>query len=174
MTIAELYASRLPKPEQDADIWEHLPTLRAYAERVRHITEFGVRTGNSTTGFLMGLSRFGGEMHSYEIEACRYWPPHIPGVTWTWIQADTAKLPTIAPTELLFLDSCHETDHVMKEFRFAPLVSKYILLHDTALDWPGGDRVRKARDLFLGVNPGWILANEWQNCNGLSVLERIA
>jgi hypothetical protein len=173
MTIAELYAERCKKPEQDADIWEHLPTLRTYAEKVRHITEFGVRTGNSTTGLLMGLSRFGGEMVSYEIEGQRYHPPKIPGVTWAWHQADTAKLESIAPTELLFIDSCHETDHVKKELRFAPLVSKYIIFHDTALDWPGGDRVRVARDAFLLANPEWILQCEWQNCNGLSVLERI-
>lgn len=174
MTIAELYAERCKKPERDADIWEHLPTLRLYAERVRHITEFGVRTGNSTTGFLMGLSRFGGEMHSYEIESQRYSPPEIPKVTWTWTQANTANLDTIAPTELLFIDSNHAHEHVLKELRFAPLVSQYILFHDTAKTWEGGDSVWRARDVFLAANPDWILANEWHNCNGLSVLERIA
>lgn len=173
-TIAELYQERCQRPERDADIWEHLPTLRLYAEQVRHVTEFGTRSGNSTTGLLMGLARSGGYLlHSYDIDQTTFTAPAIPGVEWRFTRHDIRKLQAIEPTELLFLDDCHDHEHVLWELRtFAKWAEKYIIMHDTSTEWIGGDKVRKARDIFLSETKDWFLANHWNNCNGLSVLER--
>ena len=177
-TIDHLFNERSAKPHPDAlyaDIWEHLPTLKLLASRVSHITEFGVRTGNSTVGFLAGLAIHGGEMVSYEINAQQFAAPEIEGVSWKFIQSDTADLKMIDRTDILFLDSCHTLDHITHELRFASSVRHFILMHDTSSTWIGGDQPRRARDSFLETDEGrkWRFISHWDNCNGLSLLERI-
>jgi hypothetical protein len=175
MNIRELYAERCQKPSSYDDIWEHLPTLKRYAEQAKHITEIGTRTGNSTTGLLMGLSVWGGEMHSYDISPQRFTPPEITGVSWFFHQQDT-HLPDfrIAPTELLFIDGCHKYESVKADLRQAEYVSRFILLHDTlqSRDDKFGDGVVPAMMEFLSVSP-FKIRESFTNCNGLTVLERI-
>ena len=52
-TIASSYAALCARP---SDINEHLPTLRAYAERVDSVVEMGVRGVVSTWALLAGLT----------------------------------------------------------------------------------------------------------------------
>jgi len=52
-----------------SSINEHLPTLRSYAKKVSHVTEFGVRAGISTIGLLSGAPK---KMISYDINPFKY------------------------------------------------------------------------------------------------------
>lgn len=176
MTIEELYNERCaPKHPQGlyADIWEHLPLLRQYATRVNHITEFGVRTGNSTSAFLYGLSQNGGTYVGYDIDPQRFHPPEIHNVSFTFKQQDTSAPDLkIDPTELLFVDSCHQFGHVVSELRQHTQVSKYIIFHDVDPMWPGGFGPLRAMLEFISAHPEFRLIEFHTNCNGLAVLER--
>jgi hypothetical protein len=176
-TIEEIYHDRLNNPSSHPhpDIFEHMPTLRRFAEGAQHITEFGTRSGNSTTAFLAGLALNGGVLHSYDIEATSFCAPEIPRVTWKFTQQDTgANDFTIEPTDILFIDSLHEYAHIMREFRQANSVRRYIILHDTAIDWikMGGRGVHDALTAFLARNQNWAVFMNYENCNGLTVLAR--
>jgi hypothetical protein len=181
-TIAGIYTERLAAQGYvfQNDIIDLMPVLREYASRVRHITEFGVRTGNSTCALLMGLmDGGGGDYIGYDI--CDTilelaWPKEVPGVNCRYITADTGSLPFIVETELLFVDSCHDHDHVTAELRHAPSVSRYILMHDTAQDWikVGGRGPIGARNDFLAAHGDkWRMTLDLQYSNGLTVLERV-
>lgn len=176
MSIGDLYRRRLDGANvQYPDIHEHLPTLRAYAEEVGHIVEIGTRTGNSTTGFLMGLSKNGGEMHSYDIDKQNFTPPEIPNVSWFFHQQNThAEDCQIPKTDLLFIDGDHAYESVMKDLRFAPQARKFIIMHDTSQEWAKDNQpgVINARNDFLHRNPNWKIREHFENCNGLSILER--
>ncbi len=176
MNIQELFEERCQKPREYADIWEHLPTLSRYAQEAKHITEFGVRSGNSTTGFLHGLSMNGGTLDSYDKNKTDFTPPIIEGVTWTFTQADTGSDTFFIPsTDVLFIDSDHTYEHVTKEFRFADRVRKYIIMHDTAFAWRefGGDGVWNAKRDFLTNKTEWRVKEHFENCNGLTIMERV-
>lgn len=178
MTIEELYQSRCRGDVQWNDIWEHMGTLRRLAAECAHITEIGTRTGNSATAFLMGLAdRGGGIMHSYDKAGQEFHPPAIPGVTWTFHQAnshDESCKPE--PTELLFIDGCHRYDSVRQDLRHAAIASRYVILHDTEeeRDRMYGDGVVRAMNEFLQTHPEWRIKERCHNNNGLTVLERVA
>lgn len=179
MTIDELYEQRWKHPERTPhpDIFEHLPTLARYAEKVRHITEIGTRTGNSTTGFLMGLAKNGGVMHSYDRDNKAFDAPEIPGVAWHFHQCNTHTHDfQPEPTELLFIDGDHSYAGVCMDLRVANLASHYIIMHDTSEAWTaqGGWGVFNGLKDFLARNGNWRIAEHFDNCNGLTVIERLA
>lgn len=162
--LRELFHARLRgEGAGHADIIEHLPLLHYLATQCTHITEFGVRTGNSTVAFLAGLAaspttglraegaflsnfksdedaaRFyaahTGVLQSYDIN-----PPSIHIVAgsaewaqWHFTQADTGQLPDIAPTDLLFIDTLHTAAQVEAELRHAARVGRFLVFHDTVL-----------------------------------------
>lgn len=175
MTIQELFNERCKSTVEYADIWEHLPTLARYASQCRHVTEIGTRTGNSTTGFLLGLSANGGDLHSYDIAPQKFFPPEIPRVNWHFHQQNT-HLPdfNIGLTHLLFIDGCHKYESVKADLRHAQSASRYVILHDTCpeRDAKYGDGVCKAMMEFLATSP-WLIKESFPNCNGLTVLERV-
>jgi hypothetical protein len=174
-----LYADRLaPQAPEYCDIFLHLPVLRHYAAKCAHVTEFGVRTGNSRIALLCGLmDAGGGELVGYDINTDvfpRDWP-ELEGVRQTLHKADTAKLESIEPTDLLFIDSCHQTEHIRAELTYAKSVRRWIIMHDTSADWSrlGGPGPITARDEFLSENhEEWALTYCTQKCEGLSVLSR--
>ena len=177
--IIDMYIGRSLNPTNHSfpDIGEHLPLLKHYAEQVRHITEIGTRTGNSTTAFLAGLSKNGGEMHSYDIDPQNFYPPKIDNVTWVFHHQDTQSNECLLrPTELLFIDGSHTYIGVTMDLRFAHLASRFIIMHDTAIAWCtlGGRGVYDALAHFLAANVGiWAIKEQHDNCNGITVLERL-
>lgn len=172
-TLDELYSRRVATP---SDINQHMAYLRALAEHCTHITEFGVRTGNSTVAFAAGLKP-DGKLVGYDIN-----PPML-GLprSWEFIQADTGKLEDIAETDLLFIDTLHDCAQVAAELRHGKRVRKWIVFHDTVLFG--------TREESTGIPPGinqaiwdFLAANwrEWRveqhvshNC-GLLTLRRTA
>lgn len=173
MTIEELYQQKL-KADRYFDIGEHLPTLRGYAEKCALIVEFGTRTGNTTTAFLAG----GAHVHSYDIEAHGFECPAEVAYRWSFSQADTSKLAEIPACDLLFIDSLHSESQVRAELKHHVHVRRFIGLHDT-LEWgqtaDNGERgINFALFPFLADhNRTWRVAAHWNECRGLTILERI-
>lgn len=162
---------------QPSDINEHMDTLRSLAQRCEHITEFGVRTGNSTIALLMGLEKSSGSLYSYDINLPRLVLPILPhNVVWQFTQADTGALSSIRQTELLFIDTLHTTNQVAAELQHAHKVSRYIVFHDTVLFGDKGEQgqlgITHAIYSFLAGNPDWQVSAHYPNNNGLLVLAR--
>lgn len=179
MTIEQTYQARARGEGEHPDIFEHLPTLRRYAEELgprARVVEFGTRTGNTTAAFLAG----GAEVFSYDIESHRFdCPPEVQPL-WHFTQADTSKLERIPECDLLFIDSAHNQMQVMAELMHHVSVRRFIGLHDT-LEWGsraddghGGPGINYALFPFLATHyKTWRVTAHWNNCRGLTFLERM-
>jgi len=155
-----------------SSINEHLPTLRSYAKKVSHVTEFGVRAGISTIGLLSGAPK---KMISYDINPFKYehdyveWAQEI-GTEFIFKRGDTREI-DIEKTDLLFIDTNHFYDHLMTELtRHCPQVSSYLICHDTVVFANRG--MMKAIVDFLKDYREWILEKHHTNNNGLTILRR--
>lgn len=150
------------------DIIEHLPTLTKFANEVKHVTEFGVRTGNSARAFLEAKID---KLISYDI----YDFVGIDDPRFTFIKGNSIEV-DIEPTELLMIDTDHNYKQLKSELdKHAEYVSKYIILHDTVTfgetGSDGGEGLLKAVREFL-KNGEWYVYRNYKNCNGLMVLRR--
>ncbi len=116
-----------------SDICEHLLVLKELACEVKHVTEFGVRSGNSTRAFLLAQAP---TLRSYDIELdatviAFFEQAKQAGFDAIYEQADTLTL-EIDATDLLFIDTWHTYQQLSQELqRHAKKVKKYIVLHDT-------------------------------------------
>lgn len=168
-----------------SDIFEHLPTLKAYGEECEHITEFGVRAVVSTWAFMAARPK---RLRSYDIN---YHPNIesvkrcglIEGIDFTFIQQDVRSSDcVIEETELLFIDTLHTQAALATELaQHASKVSRYLILHDTTifgeigeLDETGnrGPGLLPAIDEFLHSEPKWHRHEVFENNNGLTILKR--
>ena len=180
-TLRELFHARLRgEGAGHADIIEHLPLLHYLATQCTHITEFGVRTGNSTVAFLAGLTPFfATELQSYDLNPPQFEPPPMEPnslLRWRFTQTDTGQLPAIAPTDLLFIDTLHTAAQVEAELRHAAQVRRFLVFHDTVLFGERGEigqpGIMPAIEAFRRAHPEWREFCHMRNCNGLLVLER--
>lgn len=160
------------------DTNELFPTLRSYADKCDHLTEFGVRGVFTTWAF---LARRPKRMVSYDIE----YNPNIEGakkeaakagVSFEFRQENTLEA-TIEPTDLLFIDTTHTFIHLKTELeRHAGKVSRYILIHDVESfgdkGADGGPGEKQAIAEFLAAHPEWNVREHITISNGLTVLER--
>lgn len=173
MTALELYARNFGVP---SDIGGHMATLLRLGQRCKHITEFGVRGGNSTSCWLAARPV---TLRCYDInipddlDLFREAAEHTDFI---FTQADTAHLIDIDETDLLFLDTLHTARQLSAELRHQHRVARYIVMHDTATNaWAGEnneDGLLKALIEFLLDNPQWRIKEHHKFCNGLTVLER--
>lgn len=177
-TIRDEYERRRLIP---SDINEHMPQLMWLAEQCRHVTEFGVRSGNSTVAFLAGLVGNGGMLHSYDRDDCigaiddnvNYEP-----ATWVFDMHDTGAMPLIAPTDMLFIDTLHDAAHVSKELRQAWAVKKYLVFHDTVLFGSADESTGQPPGImhaildFMTTDAAWRVGEHSFNNCGLLVLQR--
>jgi hypothetical protein len=184
-TLQERYERLCREPN---DISEHLPVLFGYASRSRSIVELGVRSGNSTTALLAGLS-------ASALREFAHWPrldsvdivastlacdlsPLAPDVAWRLHWADSLKFAPL-PCDLLFIDTLHTRAQLAAELsRHAGHARKWILLHDTTTfgdaGEDGGEGLWPAVIEFLAAGEGrWRIAKRFENQNGLTVLERV-
>ena len=161
------------------DINEHIPTLKIYGEKCKHITEFGVRSIISTWAFLyaqpdtlVSIDIVDPIQHGSDINDVY----KLKGRTdFKFIKADTTKI-KIEQTDLLFIDTLHTENQLKKELEIhSGNVNKYIILHDTRSFWDEGENGGGARGLKYAVEP-FILYSEWKihekfdNNNGLMIL----
>lgn len=174
MKIDELFDARCRgEGAGHADMLPHMRQLRDLAAECSHATEFGVRTGQSTIALLAGLGDKG-ELHSYDLN-----PPQftLQAANWHFTQCDTSKLDTIAPTELLFIDTLHTAGQVAAELRHARHASRFIAFHDVRMfGWSGEwfqDGILPPILDFMRAHRDWVVRDYFDSQWGLLVLERL-
>jgi hypothetical protein len=167
-----------------SDINEHLPKLYEMAKLCNHITEMGVRSGDSTRAFLYASPK---KYVSYDLninqtvndlfEYCK-----SNGKDYEYIQADVLKI-KIRKTDLLFIDTYHCYEQLLQELELhAKQVRKYIIFHDTVsygrigenLDFQsfsGTKGILYAIEEFLEQNSNWKIIHNAQYNNGLMIIE---
>lgn len=166
MTLEDIYQAVCAEP---SDISEHLPTLRIYAEQSSRILELGTRYGTSTTALLAGRPDV---LISVDVSPCRNATllQERGEADLRFVTADSLEWNSLHDSyDLLFIDTEHTFSQVTAELgRFAPLVTHWIILHDTVSFPPVMDAVQE----YLRQNPAWSMIENHRNNNGLAVLER--
>ncbi|KKN80834.1 hypothetical protein LCGC14_0326410 [marine sediment metagenome] len=176
LSLTPEYQRRCRTP---SDIWEHLPTLRTYAESCQRVTEFGVYYGNSTVAFLASRPE---QLSSYDIH-CWFSLDDFRriardgGVQWEFYCVNVLDIKPIEPTDLLFIDTWHHGIQLAAELELhASSVGRWLILHDTedcgrvgSTGLPG----MKAVVDGLIVSMEWQMVKHFRNCCGLTVLKRI-
>ena len=164
-----------------SDICEHLSDLCELAQQGT-VTEFGVRTGVSTSAFIAGSLT---KVTSYDIRQ----HPHFDlafynvaaetlGVDFKFIIADTLEL-DIEETDALFIDTWHTYSQLKAELkRHQSKVRKTIVMHDTETFGRKGEDgsepgLIEAINEFLNNHLEWRIINHKTNNNGLTTLSRL-
>lgn len=152
MTIQEFYDKAILNPPFDlpnnpigfkgvssvnkSDISAHLPLLKYFASQCNHITEFGMREGNSTAAFIMGLNSVHKKLVSYDFMRHKI---HHMGIfqnlpcQWEFRQMDIVSPGwEIDYTDFLFVDDLHTYAQVRDELKqHGHKVKTYLGFHDT-------------------------------------------
>jgi hypothetical protein len=140
------------------DIYEHLPTLRAYASECGVVAEMGVSTIVSTWAFLKGLTDSPvapKKLICVDIEPT----PKIvevsaiaknEGVELTFQQCDSVNADLGDGVDMLFIDTWHVYGHLRRELAaHHAKTRRYIVMHDTTVDAIHGESVRCGSDVQL-------------------------
>jgi glycosyltransferase involved in cell wall biosynthesis/predicted O-methyltransferase YrrM len=173
-SVQSLYDEAVSIP---SDINEHLPTL-AQLSAGKRVTEFGVRSGVSTIGWLQGRPQ---RLTCYDINPCPREAELVAAaakesIPMQFILGDSTTV-DIEPTDILFIDTLHTAAQLALELaRHADQVYDMIVLHDTAIyGWIGDDGTQGlnvAVREFLREHPEWGIQATFLNNNGLTVLQR--
>jgi hypothetical protein len=160
-----------------SDINEHCRKLYELALECQHVTEFGVRAGNSTTAFLAAKPA---TLVCYDINPC-------PVIETLKIFASETELVfhqestldcEIQKTDLLFIDTLHDSDQIEKELaKHGNKSGKYLVFHDTETfgvhgETKGREGIRKPIADFVTRNDHWEIHQIFTNNNGLTILKR--
>lgn len=157
-----------------SDINEHVPTLRDLAAGCDHVTEFGVRTGVSTTGLLAGQPKV---LISYDVNDS----PQaralmtVAGKTHFEFRRASSLEVEIDETDMVFIDTLHVADHLYQELKLhAPKARKWVVMHDTVTFGEHGEHgmagLMPAVRRYLLENPKWTVHRHYRNNNGLLIL----
>lgn len=177
LTLKAMYEERCAAP---SDIYLHLPRFVSLVDRLNaeHVIELGTRTGVSTIAWLHALAQTHGRLTSIDIDArpdIGEWPH------WQFIQGDDLDpriVSTLAPAEIVFIDTSHLYEHTAMELRvYRNLVKPggVMVLHDTMLDRPEGAPTRPRFPVRTAIEE--FVAEEnltWTNhaeCWGLGIIE---
>lgn len=159
-----------------SDINEHCDTLRRLAAQCDHVTEFGVRTGVSTTALLAGRPS---RLVSYDLNPSREAESlrSVAAPTRFEFRQASSLAVDIEPTDLLFLDTVHTEAQVAGELaRHADRVRRYLVFHDTEIfgeqGEDGGPGIMHAVRKFLEARPEWSVIERYDHNHGLLVLSR--
>lgn len=176
-----------------SDINEHLPILKKYAEKSKHITEMGVRTVVSTFSLILSKPQ---KMISIDIKhPCSFGACDrlkvieeysiINNIDYNFILSNTLDI-EIENTDLLFIDTLHTYEQLKRELELhSNKVNKYIIFHDTELFANKNEVIngietpqRKngiipAINEFLQENKNWKILEKFLNNNGLMVIGKI-
>ena len=177
MTLQEIYEQ---KCNEDSDIFQHLPTLRKYAEQSDRIIELGVRSIVSTWAFLIGMHKW---MISLDIKHPSKYLDYDPngcnlelvyeiakenGIYFEFIEGDsvTTELPVC---DLMFFDTLHTREQLTKEVvAHSGSVQKYMIFHDTvSYENELMPVIRMVED-----TGNWHIEETYLNNNGLIIMKR--
>ncbi len=179
MTIQEIYEQ---KCNENTDIFQHLPTLKEYAEKCDTIVELGVRSIVSTWAFLaakpeMLLSvdiQHPSYYKDYDAGGCDldlvYYLARYDNIHFEFVQHDsiTVDLPIV---NLMFFDTIHTYYQLSDELMaHGHNVEKYLIFHDTETY---KKELMPAIKEYMKDNPQWVVEKEFKNNNGLLILKRI-
>jgi len=161
-----------------SDINEHVPTLKELASKCDHVTEFGVRTGVSTTGLLAAQPK---RLVSYDLNDSPQARAltNVKGKTeFDFIIGDSHNV-DIEETDMLFIDTKHTGEHVYGELtRHHAKVKKWIAFHDTEIFGEKGEDgspgLLHGLRRFLKENPEWSVIRHDANNHGFTVISRLA
>lgn len=153
-----------------SDIYEHLPTLSAYASQCESILELGVRGCVSSWAFVHGLLQNTGtdvdtdakrqkRIFLNDIVECDI-SELVNVVTslteststsieigYEWKNDLELEFPEGTRFDLVFIDTWHVYGQLKRELaKFAPMTNKYILMHDTTVDGVEGETIRNHWD----------------------------
>jgi hypothetical protein len=205
---SEVAAKYMAAQSTPSDIGEHIPVIYEYVrQNAQHATELGVRHVVSSWAFLKaGMDRMA-ERGSTQ-------PPFVymaSDIKRTAAVDELDRLGSACPqlvqyqfvegndlvigpweTEVLLIDTWHAYRQLVAELRrWAPHVSKYILLHDTEsfgesdeadeaaqgsvlMNSAQASGLWQAVEEFLVAQPEWVLHERRRNNNGLTVLRKTA
>ena len=163
-----------------SDINEHLAYLNRLASTVGHVTEFGTRSGCSTSAFLQARPK---RLVCYDLER----KGEVSALE--QIAADAAidfefrerdvRTVEIEPTDLLFIDTWHVEEQMREELcRHAHKARAYLVMHDTETfghngESPGHRGVWYAISEYMQTHPEWRLLQHIPHNNGLTVFARV-
>jgi ABC-type Fe3+-citrate transport system substrate-binding protein len=168
-----------------SDINEHIELLYDLGTRCNHITEMGVRTGESTRAFL----KTNASLRSYDIQlndkvGYLFQQAQSVGKDAQYIKADVLDI-VIEETDLLFIDTWHSYPQLKQELNLhGNKARKYLAFHDTWTygvrdeSWDKNRKIQGTEGLlpaiirFMIQNPHWKFKEFRTNNNGLTVLER--
>jgi len=159
-----------------SDIHEHLPLRYSLARRCRHVTEFGTRTGVSTTAFLYAQPEALDCYDLVELPQVEELRALAGRTAFVFHQAEVLAV-DITETDLLFIDTWHVCEQLREELRLhAGKVRRYLVLHDTTTfedqgETPGHRGLWPAVVELLAVGT-FRLKQRCRNNNGLTILER--
>lgn len=196
--LEELYQKLLNSTHR-SEMRGHLETLRHLARNCDHVTEFGVKTGQSTLAFLCAQPDY-----LVSVDLMLY--PQIidlmehTGRTSFCFKREDSRRVEIHDTDMLFIDSTHLGEHLQQELdQHAARVRKYLVFHDTVSAgnkgfWyrderyvhthgegvSVGDKGKKRRgqglmptiDGFLRSDNEWYMVRHDEHSKGLMVLGR--
>jgi len=157
-----------------SDFHLHVANLKHLADHCTHVTEFGVRDGQSTRGLLASNAR---TIRSFDL----YIDPYVEFLfnlarktskDAVYSVGNTLDI-EIEETDLLFIDTEHTYHQLTNELhRHAGKVRKFLAFHDTHL--PFGMELLPAIMEFLAQNHQWRVRSHTGVCYGFTVLERHA
>ena len=177
-SLEDLYQQKCSIP---SDINEHLPTLRKYAERCSHVTEFGTRAGVSTVALLSAHPDVLRTWDKQQQCPCKSLKGLAGKTDFEALEGDVLQIDPIEETDLLFIDTYHNSEQLSQEFQLhADRSRKYIILHDTTTFWNNGETydgtakmgLKYAVEKLLSTRPEWTILERFENNNGLLILER--
>lgn len=116
-----------------SDIQDALAPLRRFASQVRRVTEFGIRTANSTTALLAAQPE---SLIAYDIGLQLQYLQDLDRVkgrtNFQYRQGDTREI-EIEVTDMLFIDTQHTYGQLKTELqRHSGRVTTFLAFHDTA------------------------------------------
>ena len=146
-----------------------------YVRPSDEVAEFGVHKCGTTVLLLQRCKH----LYSWEIGQKRK-PRHdavmaLAGDRWT-LTYENSRLFSL-PVDVLFIDSDHVYDCMKAELWHAPLVRRYIILHDTTTHWwighGGAKGIGPAVREFLRDNTRWREVERFWPAPGIMVLGRL-
>jgi len=170
---------------ESSDINQHLPILLEASQECDHVTEMGVRGGDSTRAFLYADPK---KYIAYDLNI----DPDVKelfdycksiGKDFDYIQADVLEI-EIEETDLLFIDTYHCYEQLVQELKLhAGKVKKYIAFHDTHTygrvgenldfqNFAGTKGIMYAIEEFLDENENWKIVHDVDYNNGLIIIEK--
>lgn len=174
----ELKRLFLEAVERPTDIHRHLSVLRDTASGLRHITELGVGSGQSTLAWLLVQPD---ELLCVDLgwQECIPILEKVAGRTKLTFWVADSRWVELPETDLLFIDTCHDRAHLLEELRaHAARARQYIVLHDTETFGrknernEAGEGLWDALDAWLPWHPSWRVELHHPWSNGLTILRR--